>query len=98
MGKQNKLVYENDHYKIVTGIMAETPKLMTPVYKIINKEHDMVEVETTILPRAIHIANENSDYLGRIALDDNDDTLDFEEPNENLEVVFEADFDVDDPA
>ena len=73
----------------------EAPKVETPVYKIVNKEYGIVEVETTILPRAIHIANENSDYLGRIKDDEQADALEFEVPPAELEVVFEADFDPD---
>lgn len=50
-------VFENDNYKLLIGESShDDSKVMC--YQIVNKKTELVEAETTVLPRAIGIANE----------------------------------------
>lgn len=89
------IVFDNAHYRVVTGFMtgSEPP---VPVYLVVNKQYDMVEIETTILIRAISLAKDYSDFLDMLEEDeeeiDKEDILEFTVPDD-MEVVFESDFD-----
>ncbi len=102
-------VFTNDYYTVVTGMMFGVKGVK--IYKVINLQYDLVEVETTILVRAISLARDYADFLGRLEADANDeenppvddeDILEFEVPPEDMNVViesvgFEADFDPSEP-
>jgi len=80
-----ELVFDNDYYSVVTGSsLAENG---IKVYKVINKQYDLVEVETTIMVRAISLARDYADYLKRLEADaleappfDDDDIVEFNIP------------------
>jgi len=88
MGKETiEVIFENENYIVCTGLSLAENGIR--VYKVVNKAHDIVEVETTILPRAISLAKDYNDYMGRINADqveDDEDMLQFEIPPEDMEV------------
>lgn len=85
---KQELVFQNKYYSVVTGLMAGS-ELEVPLYKVINRQFDIVEVETTILIRAVSLARDYSEYLDRMEEDDEEDDEDnvqFEIPEDDLEV------------
>lgn len=64
---QEELVFENEFYGVYTGKSMVEEGMRA--YKIINKKYGIVEVETTILPRAISLAKDYADYMNRLNSD-----------------------------
>lgn len=61
----NNAVFDNKNYTVTIGeSLYETQKFQC--YQIINKETNVVEAETTVLPRAIGIANEYSEAVDEL--------------------------------
>lgn len=58
----DEIIYENDHYRVMLGT-ALIATMSQPLYKIINKVYGVVEMETTLLPRALMEADDYSDMI-----------------------------------
>lgn len=89
----SELVFENEYYSVVTAKSVSGNGLK--VYKIINRQYDLVEVETTILVRAIQLAREYATYLTDMNKqhdipDDDEDIVQFDIPPEEMEVVLDG--------
>ena len=79
-----EIVFENENYTVVTGLMFGGDGAFT--YKIVNKKYDILEAETTILPRAIESAREYNTYLNRLSADmiAEEDELQFDLPDPKI--------------
>jgi len=62
----SEVVYENDNYKLVIGESVHDDSKVE-CYKVTNKKTNVVEAETTVLPRAIGIANECDNDLKELS-------------------------------
>lgn len=56
-------IYENANYGVVVGDSEMPEAIVTKLYKVYNKIYNVVELETSILPRAMQEADELSDML-----------------------------------
>jgi hypothetical protein len=66
---ENNIIYENNNYTVEVGEGAEDG---LPTYHLINKEHGVIEAETSVLPQAISMATQFNDALEQV-LDQQED-------------------------
>lgn len=55
-------IFENKHYQIVVSTSVHSDRDID-VYQVVNKQHDVVESETSVLPKALYEAKEWSNAL-----------------------------------
>ena len=56
-------LYTNTHYKVEVGMSTLNDGLTGVLYKVINRETEVVEAEISSLPSALLVADESSEYL-----------------------------------
>lgn len=81
--KPDTVVYENHHYVVKIGVSIHNTESELECYQIINREHDLIEAETTMLPSAIRTADELSGSLEEIYEDGEGDV----DPTDTMENV-----------
>lgn len=57
------LIYENDMYRVVAGSAVITDGYYNRCYRVENKLYDMVEMETTVLMRALFSADDYETHV-----------------------------------
>ena len=101
-----ELVFQNDYYSVVTG--ESVAQNGVKVYKVINLQYDLIEVETTIMVRALQLARDYGEYLTRMLAEaeldetppefDDEDILEFNlPPTTTPDMAIEFVPDPDDP-